>query len=1150
MSTEFGAKLRLISVPESACDGEVTVYRWAFEPSREDHAALARAVGRAYVTDAMLLENPRARLSVKVPSDNKVRKGDFGELIAWGLYSTRMGREVPFTKLQLGKPVSDATVQGPDTLCLTIDQGETVEPVIVEAKARTSSSPSHVLDPIASSFDNVNEDYCTEGWAAGVQMMRAHPDYQRQFAFTAAQHLGRLIDPDEALPPHLRHAVAVVPEDRLTLTSIKNRWPDVPPVSQLHIVVVHDLQDIITTLFDAAAALTYADLTRGASALLGQTKAGVGGLISPDAAATYTSTSPFKTVIEASLWYLADADGIALARAQAAATSRDPDVQGLAELLIGRLKKAQDTLSGRPLAALARHAAQVLDLREPPDALPASIPPTMDAAMADAAKQVAAALIHRLDRHPLRMVRAQGVSGDAVLHVVAQMRRFGRHAFWPSQAAAVRGGLFDGGQRSLAIKMPTSAGKTTLMQLVAADALDRDPDSVVAVLAPTRALVGQLARDMRRGLPQDINVRTSQGGLDYDLEAPSRGGVFDGAGVAVTTPERLDLDWRRATTGEDPSLIDDIKLLIVDEAQHIDSGARGATLERLIAKALRRDIRVVLLASQFSDVHAIAAWINGTALESDWHPAWLERHVYTRGPESAKGKDVNEGLLWSEGAAPSLLFPLKASAQTKGDGCIRQRPSETAALVQMYAQDGLVVVFTEQKRYADNLFTAISSQLPPDASPSPDLLAIASPLDSAHHAEAEALRQGVVMHHGDVHPEVRRAIELAARKGGGLLRCIVCTPTLLEGVDFPARTVIAAYPPRNDKHGPDIARLRNLEGRAGRAGKFTSGRLVVMTTEFAQARQWRRAMRQALPPTQTALTRAMEALRRATPEQLRDQDRDVIDALMIEALAESAAVDGDLRRALEEALDRTLWWATTAPAKNPDPVLTNGAAYATRLKQLVPDPAMRTAIYRSGLRLHGSLQLRTALIQYIDDISNILHAAPSDPVQNDALLLRIVRSCVATVDELEKLRGLDAEKVSAALEAWIAGDSEPDIIERFPDVWEKLAPGDLDTLLPWAVTGALEIAAALADDAALRDAGHERLAPSRIRYGTFDASLCQLIRDGRDRILVSALAREYLHATARITGLVLPMDVAVEFKLAELQPEAETEGSNGDSDLA
>jgi len=211
---------------------------------------------------------------------------------------------------------------------------------------------------------------------------------------------------------------------------------------------------------------------------------------------------------------------------------------------------------------------------------------------------------------------------------------------------------------------------------------------------------------------------------------------------------------------------------------------------------------------------------------------------------------------------------------------------------------------------------------------------------------------------------------------------------------------------------------------------------------------------------------------------------------------------------------------------------------------------MRTAIYRSGLRLHGSLQLRTALIQYIDDISNILHAAPSDPVQNDALLLRIVRSCVATVDELEKLRGLDAEKVSAALEAWIAGDSEPDIIERFPDVWEKLAPGDLDTLLPWAVTGALEIAAALADDAALRDAGHERLAPSRIRYGTFDASLCQLIRDGRDRILVSALAREYLHATARITGLVLPMDVAVEFKLAELQPEAETEGSNGDSDLA
>ncbi len=680
MSTEFGARLRLVSGPETTCDGELSVYRWVFDPARMDLPELARTVGRAYVTADMMLAYPQARLSDKVPQSASVRTGDFGELIAQGLYSTRMGREVPFTKLQLAKPVSNATVQGPDTLCLTIDQGESVEPVIVEAKARTSSSPSQVLDPVAGSFGGVSEEYCIEGWAAGVQMMRAHPDYRREFAFTAAQHLGRLTDPDAALPPHLRHAVVVVPQDRLTLMKIKGALVRQPtclsaPCRRCPGPPRHHQRSVRSSLtFD----LCGPDKRRVYPVTLRSQESP--GLLSPDVAASYAGDTPFKSVIEASLWYLADEDGIALARARAAAGSSVPDVRGLAELLTGALKKAQSSLSGRPLVEFAEHAACVLDLREPADTLLTAISAApLDNATADAARHVAAALIHRLDRHPLTMVTAQGSSGDAVLHVVAQMRRFGRHAFWPSQAAAVRGGLLDRAQRSLAIKMPTSAGKTTLMQLVAADAFDHHPDCVVAVLAPTRALVRQLAQDMRNGLPEAIDVRSSQGGLDYDLETPSQGGVFEGPGVAVTTPERLDLDWRRAVTGDEPGILDDIKLLIVDEAQHIDNGVRGATLERLIAKALRREIRVVLLASQFSNVHAIANWINGDALESDWRPAWLERHVYTRGPEGAKPTGTTQAYLWSEGADALPLFPLKSSAKTKTDGCVRDRPFEAAA---------------------------------------------------------------------------------------------------------------------------------------------------------------------------------------------------------------------------------------------------------------------------------------------------------------------------------------------------------------------------------------------------------------------------------------------------------------------------------------
>ena len=93
MSTEFGARLRLVSGPETTCDGELSVYRWVFDPARMDLPELARTVGRAYVTADMMLAYPQARLSDKVPQSASVRKGDFGEFIAQGLYSTRMGRD-------------------------------------------------------------------------------------------------------------------------------------------------------------------------------------------------------------------------------------------------------------------------------------------------------------------------------------------------------------------------------------------------------------------------------------------------------------------------------------------------------------------------------------------------------------------------------------------------------------------------------------------------------------------------------------------------------------------------------------------------------------------------------------------------------------------------------------------------------------------------------------------------------------------------------------------------------------------------------------------------------------------------------------------------------------------------------------------------
>lgn len=1097
------------------CGGRLTVVRWDFAPGDDDLGALAVEVGRHYVSDAARLATPGARVGPKVPTADTVVAGDFGEMLTRAIYTARMGMQVPFNKLQSMKPVGEATVQGPDVLCLTLAPGEIPEPVTVEAKTRTEGRPSHVLGAIGTSTSVVDEDYLVSAWAAGAELMLGHPDHRRHFALAAAQHLGRLTDPDAALPPHSVHAVAIVGQDKLTRAKLKEHWSENPPVSVLHVVAVPDLVDIRTRLFALASDLTYGDLTGGAAALVPAGEAaGVAGLISSGSAArlaAFGGVSEMLVVVEAALWFLADQDGIGLARARHAAEGTNPVVRGLAQLLTGALGRAVTTLLGHPLEPFAKAAAAVVNLDADKDALLAAV---QDDELGDAipdeamiaAQHVAATLLHRLERHPATLTQAAGATGPTVRHVVGELTQYGKHALWPSQAAAVQGGLLDRGQGSLAIKMPTSAGKTTLMQLLVADELDKSPGAVIAVLGPTRALVGQLYNDLRDTLPDDVAVRASQGGHDYDVDTPSTSAVLAEPGVVVVTPERFDLDWRRAATGDGDVDLDDLRLLVVDEAQLIDNGPRGAALERVIARALRARVRVVLVSSQFSDVQAVADWIGGTALESEWRPAWLERLVYLRGPEGISHTTSREGYLWSEGGAPERILTLKPSEKSKGDGCIRDRKHETAAMVQRYVDDGLVVVFTSRKDLAQELFEEIQEWLPDHGDVPEALEELAASIELAHPEEAAALREGVGLHHADVPRAVKSAIERAARRKGGLLRCIVCTPTLLEGVDFPARTVVAAYPP--EKMGrPDIARLRNLAGRAGRGGQFTSGRLVVMTFDHDQARKWRKAFRAELPATETALTSAMTELQTRQPDSLSGPAKETLDALTIEALAEAAVADGDLRLALEAALEQTVW-SSTSPPRARERAVGRATDYARRVAATVPDDQQRNAFYRSGLKLESCLALRDALADNLDAITGRLYDPTSSEDALDELLHWLIAVLAVTLNELDTLRAVARDDLEGALRMWMFGESEADIEAAYPDAWEALTPRHLETLLPWALTGAFEVIAALAGDLDLRERAHRRLKPVRLRDGIPDPELCDLVRGGADRTRVARIAGE------------------------------------------
>lgn len=89
-------------------------------------------------------------------------------------------------------------------------------------------------------------------------------------------------------------------------------------------------------------------------------------------------------------------------------------------------------------------------------------------------------------------------------------------------------------------------------------------------------------------------------------------------------------------------------------------------------------------------------------------------------------------------------------------------------------------------------------------------------------------RLGAVMHHGDLPQEVREVLE--GLVSDQVVKIVLCTSTLAEGVNLPIRTILLySVERRNGPGGSEVMRqrdIKNLIGRVGRAGSSTRGLVI------------------------------------------------------------------------------------------------------------------------------------------------------------------------------------------------------------------------------------------------------------------------------------------------------------------------------------
>lgn len=412
----------------------------------------------------------------------------------------------------------------------------------------------------------------------------------------------------------------------------------------------------------------------------------------------------------------------------------------------------------------------------------------------------------------------------------------------PQRRTLSEQGLLGSSRRAVVVSLPTSSGKTLIAQFRMLQALNQfdDQKGWVAYLAPSRALVNQVTRQLRRDFQplgvvvERVSPAMEVNGIEAGLLAESQGDTQ--FRVLVATPEKFDLMLRQ---GWEEKIGRPLTLVVVDEAHTIQDKERGLRLELLLATINRecREAQFLLLTPFIQNAREVARWLGGQnsddiSLGVDWQPNDRAIGIVSpmdSGALKGKSRDYQLSFQAVHTSRPSIRLNEDFSlGKEEALATSLSKAKDIGTLAAMTARKlsarGPVIVMHSRPDYvwklAEKLKTNSSTALPEDVRFVQDY--VAAELGAAFPL-VDLLAHKVGVHHGGLPEEVRMLMEWLFEKGH--LDALAATTTLAQGVNFPVSGVVMAatqYPFGQDMPPEDFWNI------AGRAGRVSQGQLGVV----------------------------------------------------------------------------------------------------------------------------------------------------------------------------------------------------------------------------------------------------------------------------------------------------------------------------------
>ena len=399
---------------------------------------------------------------------------------------------------------------------------------------------------------------------------------------------------------------------------------------------------------------------------------------------------------------------------------------------------------------------------------------------------------------------------------------------WPSQLDAAKRAIDL--EDDLVVSLPTSAGKTRIAEICALMSLSINKR--VLIVTPLRSLSAQMERAFRRTFgPLGFSVSSLYGA---SVMAPGDDDALRTRNIVIATPEKLDFALRN-----DPTLIDNIGLIVLDEGHLIGPSEREIRYEILVQRLLRRsdtnNRRIVCLSAilpEGEQLDDLTSWIRsdaaGNPVKSDWRPTRQRFGTLTWTGQSARLTfDINDD-------GPFIPGFLRQQPPIKP----RRKPFPSdnpeltlAAAWKFYEEDKRTLVFCAQRNnvesYAKKIVDLANRVFLTSLLSNPTAVDRARTIGSewlgVDHPAVKCLNIGVAIHHARLPNPFLREVERLLNDG--VLMVTVASPTIAQGLNLNAAVLLIPTLYRAGVLLPG-EQFSNVAGRAGRAFVDLEGLVV------------------------------------------------------------------------------------------------------------------------------------------------------------------------------------------------------------------------------------------------------------------------------------------------------------------------------------